>query len=156
MLNPVPSRTIITCSAHFCDTNLLGGRRFEAILFLVCTAFTCIKQFYLRRLISSAALCTSVISWFISWEMILGHHICLAWRHALHEYAESSFTLSSDLLWSGFIWWEMVWGHHISGFKIFKKLLNILKLLSNFTSQSTNNAKDEYKYHAVFVLQRTG
>ena len=28
-------------------------------------------------------------------------------------------------------------------------------LLSNCTSQSTNNAYDEYKYHAVFVLQRT-
>ena len=29
-------------------------------------------------------------------------------------------------------------------------------LLSNYTSQSTNNAKNEYKYRAVFVLQRTG
>ena len=25
-------------------------------------------------------------------------------------------------------------------------------LLSNFTSYSTNNAQDEYKYHAIFVL----
>ena len=29
-------------------------------------------------------------------------------------------------------------------------------ILSNCTSQSTNNALDEYKYQAVFVLQRTG
>ena len=29
-------------------------------------------------------------------------------------------------------------------------------LLSNCTSQSTNHAYDKYKYHTVFVLQRTG
>ena len=31
-----------------------------------------------------------------------------------------------------------------------------LSLLSNCTLQSTNNTQDEYKYYAVFVLQRTG
>ena len=37
-----------------------------------------------------------------------------------------------------------------------KSLPQFCYLLSNCTSQSTNNAYDEYKYHAVCVLQRTG
>ena len=104
MFNPVPFTTIITCSAHFCDMDLVDDGLFEAILFLVCASFPCTKQFYLRHLISSAALdlFTSVISrGFVWWEI----------------FRESSFTLSSDLLWSGFIWWEMAWGHLIPGMR---------------------------------------
>ena len=41
-------------------------------------------------------------------------------------------------------------------FCIRKNEINMRVLLSNCTSQSTNNAQNEYKYHAVFVLQRTG
>ena len=46
-----------------------------------------------------------------------------------------------------------------NNFCLFERPFEIQKngvFLSNRTSQSTNNAEDEYKYHAVFVLQRTG
>ena len=37
-----------------------------------------------------------------------------------------------------------------------KKEWEYMLLLSNCASWSTNNAQNEYKYHAIFVLQRTG